>query len=192
MSNQDNYNNTFNPGGRSPNSNGRYNGEIYKQNLNKDTDDDEIDLRQLFSVLLRYKYSIAVITIAVTIISGIIAFSILPVYQSDGSILITESQSRPLGGGGADLSSLLSTTYGIGMGSSLSNELQVFQSRKMSQALADNIISEDLMESGQRFPVLWRSYPEDSTVVTRDSVALRIRENMQVERVDRETDLVRV
>jgi len=87
---------------------------------------------------------------------------------------------------------LISSQYGLGMGSSIGNELQILRSRSLSQAVADKVIEDDIMENGQRFPILWRSFPEDSTVIPRDSVALRFRNNMDVSQVDREAEVIRI
>lgn len=167
------------------------NKNLYNGDYPNELDPDEIDLIKLFSIILRYKWIIAGITLMFTIASVIYSYSIIPVYESDGTILIKDDQNR-YPGGGAELSNLLSATYGIGMGSTLSNELQVFRSRSMSFTLANRVIQEDVMKNGSRFPILWRAFPDDSTVVTRDSVATRIRNNMDIVRQDQDTDMLRI
>ncbi|MEX0661767.1 MAG: polysaccharide biosynthesis tyrosine autokinase [Balneolaceae bacterium] len=171
--------------------NGYYGGESNKRHLNDDNADDEIDLKQLLGVVLRYKWSIAAITFVSGVIAVWYAFSLLPIYESDGSLIIAESQNS-YSMQGADLTNLISSQYGIGMGSTIGNELQVLQSRKLSEEVADKVIEEDVMENGQRFPILWRGFPEDSTVVSRDSVAMRIRGNMEIQQVEREAQLIRI
>lgn len=94
--------------------------------------------------------------------------------------------------GGSDLGSLLSSTYGVGMGSTIANELQVLRSRKLSYELADTLMSRRLMENSRQFPVLWRSYLEDSMMTSRDTVAMRLRNNLEFNQADREADLVRI
>jgi uncharacterized protein involved in exopolysaccharide biosynthesis len=73
------------------------------------------------------------------------------VYESEGTLIITESQHRSLGSG--DLNDMLASTYGVGLGSRIANELQVLRSRQLSMVLADKLIEEDLMEDGRRFPL---------------------------------------
>lgn len=153
-------------------------------------DDDEIDLKHLFSILMRRKWAVICITAVFTIGAVFYALSIIPVYESQGTLLITDTQSNSWRAGGSDLSALLSTTYGVGMGSTLGNELQIMRSRRMSNLLADKVIEQGVMEDGRRFPVLWRAYPADSTVVSADSVATRIRNNISYNQVDRETEVV--
>lgn len=183
------------PFGPEKNGNGQhYYGERYSGEnpaIDDSSDSDEIDLKQLLSVLLRHKWSIMAITLVAGLFATYYAYSLLPIYQSDGTLIIAESQNR-YSYAGADISNLLSAQYGIGMGSTVANELQVMRSRRLSEALADRIIEADLMENGQRYPILWRGFPEDSTVVTRDSVAMRVRNNMQINQVERDAQLVRV
>jgi hypothetical protein len=153
--------------------------------------DDEIDLKKIFSTLFRYKWWIVGITALFTVGSVWYALSIQPVYESNGSIIVTENRNQMMTGGG-DLQNLLATTYGLGMGSTLANELQIFRSRSLSYEIANRLIEEDTMENGKRYPILWRAFPEDSTVVARDSVATRVRDNMSAERTDREANLIQI
>lgn len=154
-----------------------------------DSPEDEIDLKQLFFTLLRYKWTITGVVLFTTILAGILAFSLTPIYQSEGSLMITESQK---GGGalaGSDLANLLTTTYGIGMGSTVSNELQILRSRKLSNELAEKLLDERRLPDGNIYPLL---LGEDSTIVYQDTVAKRIREKLEVSQVDREADLVSI
>lgn len=166
----------------------RYQGEI---NPAEADHDDEIDLKHLLGTVLRYKWAVLFITITVTVLAGVYAFSLLPVYESEGTLLISDNQSR-YSLGGSDISNLLTTTYGIGVGSQLTNEIQVFQSRSLARAVTNKIFAQDSTGSGERFPILWASYPEDSSLATRDSVSVRLREAMTVERIDNETDVLRI
>lgn len=180
------------PFGPEQSGNGRYYGEQYRgETLHEEHSEDEIDLKQLISVMLRHKWSIISITFVAGLIAIWIAFAMLPVYQSDGTLIIAESQNR-YSYAGSDISNLLSSTYGLGMGSSLANELQVLKSRRLSEALAERVISEDVMPNGKRFPILWYEFPEDSTIVEREVLARRIRTNMQIERVERDAHLIRI
>ena len=189
MGNED-YHSSFEP---NKNGNGHYKGQFWQYDKKAVTkrDDDEIDLKYFFSVILRHKWSIVSITFLAGLFALWYAFSQLPVYQSNGTLIVAESQNR-YSYAGADLQNLLSTTYGIGVGSSLANELQVLKSRRLSEVIAEKIIEKDLMENGQRFPLLWTDFPEDSTVVSSGMVALRIRNNLQIEHVERDAQLIRV
>lgn len=155
-------------------------------------EDGEIDLNYFFAVVMRHKWAVIGITAVCTFAAVIYALSIVPVYQSQGSLLVTESQAGPGGATGGALSELLSTTYGYGIGSTLGNELQVMRSRQMSNNLAEKVMQQDIMENGRRFPVLWEEYPADSTVADAETVAERIRDNISYDRVNLETEIIEI
>lgn len=176
---------------------GHYNGNGYSSNGSRPgqgkghAPDDEIDLKHLFAVLMRRKWAVLGFTVLFTMGALAYAYYAIPVYQSQGTLLITESQSSR-GQVGGDLSELLSATYGFGTGSTLGNELQIMRSRRMSSTLADKVIEQDLMENGRRFPVLWREYPTDSTVVSAGAVAGRIRGNISYGKIGGDTEVVEI
>jgi uncharacterized protein involved in exopolysaccharide biosynthesis len=58
--------------------------------------------------------------------------------------------------------------------------------------MADSLMQERLMKNGRQFPVLFKSYPEDSAMTVQDTVALRIRNKIQFTQVDREADMVEI
>jgi capsular exopolysaccharide synthesis family protein len=172
-------------------SNGSFNGGILGSDKKKDDNDpDEIDLKQLFYLLWNHKWIIIGTVVVCTIIAGLFAYQKTPIYQSEGSLLISQQKSSLSGAGESDLSGLLSSTYGLGMGSTIANELQVLQSRRLSNKIADTLMQERLMENGQQYPVLFRSYPDDSTMTTQDTVATRIRKKIAFSQTDREADMV--
>ncbi len=167
-------------------------------------DDDEIDLHALFLTLLRRKWSVISLITAGILIAALTIFTTQPVYESEGTIVITEQQQRS-SAAGSDLQNLLNTSYGIGLGSTIANEILVIKSRQLSQELAERVISQDVMEDGQRFPILWREYEGvgpfplfwrtiqgDSSLATREQIARRIRNRIEVERAERDANVVRV
>lgn len=158
---------------------------------NNASNDDEIDLFKLFGTLLRHKWTLAAFLFVFSAIAALMALNQIPIYSSQGTIFISESKNR-YSYAGSDLSNLLTTTYGIGVGSTIANELQILKSRTLSEDLADSIMADPYSESGFKYPVLWRAYPEDSTTTSRDTVAMRIRNTISAEQVDRETDIVRL
>jgi capsular exopolysaccharide synthesis family protein len=173
--------------------NGFYSGsQINASNgFQQNPEDDEIDLFKLFSTLLQNKWILLSFLVVFSIIAAVLSLNQTPIYESSGTIFITESENR-YSYAGSDLSNLLTTTYGIGAGSTIANELQIIKSRTLSEDLADSVIAKKLSDSGQKFPVLWRAYPDDSTTTSRDTVALRIRNTLTAERVDQQTDIVRI
>jgi len=188
-------NNSFpRPNGAS--NNGSYGGAYYggqsPENNMGAQDPDEIDLKRLFYTLWHHKWKIIGSVVVCTILAGMVAYTTTPIYRSEGSVLISEPQNQYSMAGGSDLTSLLSTTYGIGMGSTIANELQILRSRKLSKEMADSLIEQRLMRNGRQYPILFKSYPEDSSLAARDTVALRIRNNISFSRVDREADMVSI
>jgi capsular exopolysaccharide synthesis family protein len=150
-----------------------------------------LTVKQIGSVLRRYKFSIFVITLAVAVIFGLAAFMSQPVYESDGSLLITETRDdRPPGGDG--ISALITSMYGIGMGNTIDNELEILRSRSLSLELADQIKEERTLPDGRQYPLLWKKFPEDSTMVSRDTLALRIRDNIDISQDNRQSNLIRI
>lgn len=187
----------FNQNGSS-NTNGRYRGEYMGENLGPqggsnefDPASDEIDLKQIFGLLFHHKWIVIGVTMVATLIAGVYAFLALPIYQSDGAILVTQSGNR-YSMAGSDLSNLLVSNFGVGMGSTIENELQVLQSRQFSFELAKRIYEERYQSDGRMYPLLWRAFPNDSNLVAVDTVFVRIAENLRFARADRLSDLVRI
>ncbi|MDX1639309.1 MAG: polysaccharide biosynthesis tyrosine autokinase [Balneolaceae bacterium] len=171
--------------------NGSYKGEYRGNELPNRPEEDEIDLKRLFYILWGNKWLIIGCTLLFSILAGVIAYQVTPIYQSQASLLISQSQNR-YSYAGSDIGSLLSSTYGIGTGSTIANELQILRSRSLAMEMADSLMEERLMRNGRQFPVLFSSYPEDSSMTVQDTVAMRIQNNIQFSQVDREADLVQV
>ncbi|MEX0845405.1 MAG: polysaccharide biosynthesis tyrosine autokinase [Balneolaceae bacterium] len=176
-----------------PNKNGNngFNQITDSFNQQNNNAEDEIDLFKLFGTLLRHKWTLLVFLFVFSAIAALMAINQLPIYSSEGTIFISESKNR-YSYAGSDLSNLLTTTYGIGVGSTIANELQILKSRTLSEDLADSIIAKEFTATGKKYPVLWKAYPEDSTTTGRDTVAMRIRQTIKAEQIDRETDIVRI
>lgn len=175
-------------------SNGFYKGE-YTTNgqgfSEREQDPDEIDLKRLFFTLWKNKWIIIASVTFFSVLAGIIAYTVTPVYRSEGSILISQQQNsfRP---GDSQLGNLLFSTYGIGVGSTIANELLILRSRKLSRVMADSLIDKRVMDNGLQFPLLFADYPDDSSLVEQDTVAMRIRDNIFFTQVDREADMVTI
>jgi len=170
-----------------------YFGEYYKgETIPKNkTQADEPDLKFLLGMFLRYKWWVVSITIFVTAAAGVIAYTLQPTYESSGTLMIAEERNQ-YSWAGTDLSSMMSSSFGVGAGSRIINEIQVLQSRNVADEMAERLMEEEFMENGERFPVLWMDYPEDSTMAPRGMVAFRLQQNMEVNRVDRDTDVLRI
>lgn len=163
----------------------------FNNNFNNNVSKDEIDLFKLLGTLLRHKWTLLIFLITFSIVAALLALNQVPTYKSEGTIFISESKNR-YSYAGSDLSNLLTTTYGIGAGSTIANELQIIKSRSLSLDLADSVLSKRTTESGEKFPLLWTSYPEDSTIVSKETIASRIRNRLTAEQLNRETDVVSI
>ncbi|ACF14582.1 capsular exopolysaccharide family [Chloroherpeton thalassium ATCC 35110] len=154
--------------------------------------EDDFDFKRIFSLLLRYKWLILSSVIFSTLISALAIYFSLPIYKSEGTMLVQESSGKLGRGAGSDLSNLLASTYGVGMGSTIANELFVLQSRKMSYKLAKVLLQERWQKGGELYPLLWEKYPDDSTIVSEDVLAQRIRKQLQVAQADKSADVINI
>lgn len=153
--------------------------------------EQEIDLIKFFNLLILHKWIIIGFTLVFGISAVIISILQMPIYRSNGTIIISESQNR-YSYAGSDLSSLLTSTYGIGVGSTIANELQILRSVTLSNELAIRINRQHFDSKGNKFPILWRVFPEDSNTVGLDTIAYRYRELISFSQIDPEADLVRI
>ncbi|MFH5831666.1 GumC family protein [Halalkalibaculum sp. DA384] len=154
-------------------------------------DEDEIDLKRLFYILWNNKWLIIGCVILFSILAGVVANYQTPIYRSEASMLITQQQNR-YSYAGSDLGNLLTSTYGIGAGSTIANEMQVLQSRRLSTELADTLINRRLMENGNQYPILFTSYPEDSTLADKDVIAGRLSRNLTFSKADQQADVISI
>ncbi len=152
---------------------------------------DEIDIVKQISILLQNRW-IFISIIAVFCILGIIYTRVqTPIYESKGTLIISESKNR-YSYAGSDLQNLLTTTYGIGVGSTIANELEIMRSRKLSLELAERLLDLEFDEYGRKFPLLWRAYPDDSTSTTADTVAGRFRSKVLFNKPNADSDVVEI
>ncbi|TVQ02589.1 MAG: polysaccharide biosynthesis tyrosine autokinase [Balneolaceae bacterium] len=193
MQSQNNDNSFSQSGNGAPDKNYSYYGEYYHGQPIPDepSGKDEIDLKHLINVSLRYKWWVLSITLIITAIATIYAWSLDPVYQSSGTIMIAEERNRYTWAG-SDISSIVSSSFNVGAGNRLVNEIQVFQSRRLAEEVAKHVLEMEVMENGERFPILWRDYPYDSTLVTLGTLTGRIGSRLRVQRVDMDTDILRI
>ncbi len=96
-------------------------------NQQNSVDEDEIDLKEVFSTLNRYKYSIVILAIVFTIGATIFAYFKDNVYEATTTIEL-EEKSR-FGGGGDDMMALALS----GGGANLDNEQYILKSRFLAE-----------------------------------------------------------
>ncbi len=169
---------------------GQYNGQPFGGGMQEG---DEIDLRRLTALLWRHKWLIVTVTFVTTVLAGAYAWNTMPIYESSGTMMIKDSEGKnPLGSGGEGIGQVLASSYGIGAGSTIKNELQILQSRSLSDEVADKLLEEPILENGNMYPILWETYPEDSVLASKSVVSNRIRNKLNVSRVDENADVVEV
>jgi capsular exopolysaccharide synthesis family protein len=177
--------------------NGRYRGEEIGSQYNfaglntADDNNDEIDLKQIFGLLWHNKLVIIVITFVFGVGAFFYAQSQIPIYESSGSLQISEAGMR-YSMAGSDLSNLMTSNFGIGMGSTIENEIHVLQSRQFANELTQRIYDERFQPDGRMYPLLWREYPQDSSIVARDTVFSRLYGFVNFNRADRNSNLLRI
>lgn len=154
-------------------------------------DINNYDLKYLFYLLWSHKKIISAVIVACMLFAALAAVLKTPIYRSSGSLMITESGSE-YSYAGSDLGNLLTNSYGIGLGSSITDELQILRSRNLSLEIADTLMKQPLMRNGRQFPVLFESFPEDSTPAHLKTVAYRLRQNLSFLQVDRESNLINI
>src|SRR5699024_10174443 len=168
------HNNTTPPYNTGNNSYNGYNGHRPKK-IDQNHDEDEIDLKHLFYLLWGHKWIITSIVVVCTALAALAIVLKMPIYESNGSIMITSSKNS-YSYAGSDLANLLTSSYGIGLGSSVSDELQILKSRSLSMQIADTLMQLRWMKNGEQYPILYRSYPDEQTVTTQDTIAARLRD----------------
>ena len=197
MSTTSSHSDSSNGNGKS-NGNGRvyYNGEPRRSQpapepAQNKPDDDEIDLSKLFSTVWRYKYLLAAFVVIGTIAGYVAAGMMTPIYRSEGRILIQEVRNQ-YSYAGSDLNSLMTSAFGVGMGSTIANELAVMRSRSFMEKVAQNIM-ETADGDMETYPIT-KAKDEDDNIrpATLREVRTRLLRGVELDRVDRESDMVSI
>lgn len=155
------------------------------------TNDDEIDLSKLFSVLWRYKFLLAAFLVIGSLGGYIVANSMTPIYRSEGRLLIQEVRNQ-YSYASSDLNSLMTNAFGVGRGSTIANELAVMRSRSFMDRVAGNII--DIAgDDSETYPIIEATDEEGQPrPATPEEVRMRLLGGVTFERVDQETDVVSI
>ena len=88
--------------------------------------DDEIDLKDVFKTIFRYKYSIIFITLLFMIVSTIFAYSKPSIYSASSTIELMENKKS------ASTTDFMLQAFD-GASANVDNEIQVFKSRFLAQ-----------------------------------------------------------
>ncbi len=156
----------------------------------KSSSSDEIDLKHLFLTGWRYKWIIMILVSVSLVSSYFIAKSMTPIYQAESKMMIAEMRSRYTLGG-SDLTSLLTGSFGIGMGSTIANELQILRSRRFLSQVADRLLENPYDEDGNLFPRMTQDDEGEIKLVERDVLISRLG-GIGYVREDMESDIIKV
>jgi len=153
-----------------------------------DSSQNSLDPKYLVSLILKYKFLIALFIILGGVGAWFYADTLTPIYRSFGTMIISENSS-----GDDELSKIISQTTGVGTGTTLANEVQVLRSREFARSIAEDLIKEDPGDRSE-FPILW-NVDEDEGDVSRaseSSVTGRIRNGLSVERPERDSEVLEI
>ncbi|MFN1835353.1 GumC family protein [Balneola sp. MJW-20] len=192
------------PNGRNGSTNG-YSGpsNFYKRSFQYDEsaskraaamNGDDIDLSHLFNLVLQNKWKLLLSIIVCTAAATFYVMQQPNIYQSEGTLFISENKSG-MGSSGSDLQNLLASSYGIGAGSTINNELQIIRSRTLSEHLADSILARALSvnDSNTDYPLIWAEDEDGEPVLaSKSKIADRIRGRLSAAQVERDAELVKV
>jgi len=158
----------------------------------KDSQDpDEVELKKLVYTIWRNKWVLISFVIVGLLFSYTYIEFATPVYKSEGTILISSPDKR-INNGDSGLAEIIANTYGVGVASTLANELEVLHSRMFAGEIAKKLIEGKSDSERKRFPLLWIEKDENYHSADVETVASRIGENIKFERSERESDVITI
>jgi len=94
--------------------------------------DEEIDLRQHFFTVLKYKWSILALAVTVTILTSLWAYSLVPIYRATTSLLIESEEARVIS---------IEDVYGLPGGNweFYETQLHILRSRALAKKVFDSL-----------------------------------------------------
>lgn len=189
-----NHNGDFSNGNGSVPGNGNYRSSMFSLgNTGQRKVDDLIDYKKIFSVLNKYKFVILFFILLSTSGAFYLAYYYLPpIYQSQSTMLISKKDSGLPQSENSYISKLVSTSYGIGMGNTVNNAIEMLQSKRLANEISKQLLEIRYMANGKLFPILWSDYPEDSTVVSQRTLAYRLQKKIKVEQSKMVSDVIKI
>ncbi|HKJ33355.1 MAG TPA: polysaccharide biosynthesis tyrosine autokinase [Balneolales bacterium] len=152
-----------------------------------------IDYKRFYSIIKRHKKLIFFFVIIATGISYYLTYYYLkPVYKSEGTIVISPAQKQGSSSTNGELGDLISSTYGIGAGSSLAKEIEILRSRRLSREVAQQVMEMKRKPNGSLYPILWKNYPVDSTMISSKRLVGKIRGGLEIEQDKAEPEVIKI
>ncbi len=150
-------NNFSKPNGHS---NGSYRGEYlngYQGDAftmgDSDNENINIDFRRIVAILLKYKWLIILVAALGAVAGHYYASSQTPIFRSSGTMIISQAPNQYTYVS-STIEGLLQSNYGIGVGSSLQQEIHALNSRSFGRELGERLIAERTMPDGSIYPLL--------------------------------------
>jgi uncharacterized protein involved in exopolysaccharide biosynthesis len=165
------------------------NRSIYSSNgqnnfMGKSRSNELIDFKRLYSILRPYSWLIVLSAIIGIGGAYYLAYEyMLPVYRSSSTIMI-EDTPQNFSDGNGDIASIISNSYNLNTRQTIESEIQFLKSRELSEEVAKQVMAEKYLPNQKLYPLLWTKYPDDSTNVSQNTLAGRIRSGLTVETIE--------
>lgn len=150
--------------------------------------EDLFDPKKLISLLQRHAWTIILcVLISISTTYYIVNYHLLPVFQSEGTILIKDNEDTLPGEGGrgeSSVSGIISRSFAFNSGNSVQRAIYLLQSLELSEEVARRLENTVDPDEINLYPSYWSSYPEDSTTISISRLASRIRSGLDVKAVE--------
>ena len=157
-----------------------------------DKKEELIDFKHLYAVIKRYIWVIILCVIVCTGAAYYLAFRyFLPVYKSSSTLLIENNQDN-FPGGQNEVGKIISSSYNLSSNNSIDSQIHFLKSRDLSNKVAKQLMAAQRLPDGSKYPILWKNYPKDSTTVSEQTVASRIRSKLSVTPVEKGQNMLNV
>lgn len=158
--------------------NGRYNNHE-EDTINLFEEENDPDYKRYALTLWRNKWILIGCVILCTVLGYVASSLITPIYRSYGTLLVPRTGSGITISNKNALNNLLASTYGIGQGTTLGNQLFLLHSRSMANKIADTLLAIQTMPNGKQFPVLHPIYPDSLQVASEEVVTARLNSKLK-------------
>ena len=166
------------------NGNGAYHGGVSPASTvhSSQMDPDEVSLRDLVEIVLKGRWIIAGIFMAVVALAALYTFTRAPEYEANSVVLVDNGQSSPQ----------LTEMLGLETGNrNVANEVEIIKSRTIAQRVAQRLMSRSNTSDGIELTAL--AHDDDEPVPGVVEIARRLQERyIRVAPVSRDVDLIRI
>lgn len=163
-------------------SGGYYLGTRYTNGYQQSGNNGElIDFKKFLSLFISHKWLILLFVLVGAGLAIYICEEMTPVYESTGTMYITDTPDNATGGNGnSQITQMLANKYDISGGGSVAMQVEFIKSRKLSDEVARQMMDIKYRPDGSLYPILWNDYPIDSSLVDLGTLSYRIRNGLTV------------